>query len=216
MKSMKIKSLTVFTAALLVFGMVSSAAAIEYFGFYKITNNGNEDVGSQLSVGVYDAGVDDAGIKKVGFTFTNNVGIGSSITDIYFDDGTLLGIAQILNSAGVSFASPATPGDLPGGNAVDFETTVPFSADSDSPVSKNGVDAASEWVTIIFNLINGKTYADTIKALNSGELRIGLHVQSIGVKDGSDSYVNRVPEPVTLLLLGLGLVGVAGIRRFKK
>ena len=211
MKSMKIKSLTVFTAALLVFGMVSSAAAIEYFGFYKITNNGNEDVGSQLSVGVYDAGS-----GKVGFTFTNNVGVASSITDIYFDDGTLLGIAQILNSAGVSFASPATPGDLPGGNAVGFETTVPFSADSDSPVSANGVNAASEYVTIIFNLINGKTYADTIKALNSGELRIGLHVQSIAPQGGSDSYVNRVPEPVTLLLLGLGLVGVAGIRRFKK
>ncbi|MCL4854532.1 MAG: hypothetical protein KJZ78_24495 [Bryobacteraceae bacterium] len=191
------------------------ANAVSY-SFFKITNNGNQDVSSQLSVEVTGAG------SQASFQFFNNVGIASSITDIYFDDGTLLGIALITTSgAGVAFNSPANPSNLPGGNNASpaFVTTQNFSADSDPPVSQNGVNAATEWVTITFNLINGKTIVDTLAALDDGSLRIGLHVQAIGSKGGSDSYVNNgrnVPDGgVTAAMLGLGMLGLSFMSRRK-
>src|SRR3989337_434902 len=84
-------------AALTVVGILSvgsvSWASIQTFGFFNITNNGNPDVASQLSVDVWDKAQADAnfGITlnagNILFVFKNAVGIASSITDIYFDDG---------------------------------------------------------------------------------------------------------------------------------
>ena len=205
------KKILLFTV-IATFVMAGSASATPFY-FYNITNNGNSDLAGQLSVAVTPKG------SQVDFTFTNSVGIASSITDIYFEDGTLLGIASISDSDSpaenyVAFSQLASPGDLPGRTPVGFLTTAGFSADSDAPVMENGVNASTEWVTITFDLINGQTYADTIAALNSGELRIGLHVQSIGTTGGSDSYVNRVPDGgMTLMLLGGALVGLGALRR---
>jgi hypothetical protein len=197
--------------------MMARPAAALTIGFVKLTNSGNTDVASQLFVEITDATLAPPNDEpaKVAFKFTNNVGTASSITDIYFADGTLLGISTIADSgAGVAFAAPASPGNLPGGNLASppFVTTQNFSLDSNSGppgVSANGVNAASEWVTVTFDLINGKTFADTVAALNDGSLRIGLHVQSIGVTSGSDSYINTVPDGgLTISLLGMALAGL--------
>lgn len=208
---------TLIALVLFVFICMPLAAHAISYSFYKITNSINADVSSQLSVSVTDA--TDVNGSKVLFTFYNIGSIASSICDIYFDDGTLLAIASITNGSGVVFDTPAHPGDLPGGNSIAFETTDNFSADSDDPVQPNGVNPG-ESVGITFSLQGNQTYADTIAELNSGVLRIGLHVQAIGNTGGSDSYVNggqKVPEPFTILLLGFGLVGLAGVgRKFKK
>jgi hypothetical protein len=210
-----LKKILLFTA-IAALAMAGSARADGItLGFVRLTNNGNANVASQLTVQVAAVGT-----NQVSFTFFNAVGIASSITDIYFDDGTLLGLSGVTSSAGVNFNTPAVPGNLPGGNtaAPPFETTAGWSADSDSPVAPNGVNAAGEWVTITFNLINGKNINDTIAALGNGDLRIGLHVQAIGATNGSDSYINTpgtsVPDGgMTISLLGLALAGLGLVSR---
>lgn len=197
-------------AAVLVAAIPVTAQADYVYNFYRLTDGGNGvNLGSQLFMTV-----SDPGNNQVAFTFTNHIGIASSITDVYFDDGTLLGISSLSMSPGVAFNTPATPGNLPGGNLANppFVTTEDFSADSDSPVKPEGVNAVGEWLTITFDLISGKTFTETISALTDGSLRVGLHVQAIGTVGGSDSYINNsfpIPAPAAVLLgvIGIGLVG---------
>ena len=196
--------------------LLPAAARADVYGFGCITNNSPTNCitgQAQLSVEVTDGGA-----GKALFTFRNAGPLNSSITDVYFDDGTLLGIASITNSAGVNFSQGASPGDLPGGNAYGFNVTAGFSADSNPPVQPNGVNPGEE-LKILFNLINGKTYADTITALNGGvDLRIGIHVQGFS-GGGSESFINgvptTVPEPSSVLLLSTLVAGTAWCIRRK-
>lgn len=194
--------------------------------FTSITNNIAVDAAigeAQLTVEVTDEG------SKVLFTFINAGPLASSITDVYFDDGSLLELASIDNSdPGVSFSQPATPGELPSANTASppFETTMDFSADSDSPMlQQNGVNPG-ESLGIRFNLVGGQTFADVLADLADGTLRVGIHVQGYDrvegfEEEGSESFVtvngvpngpvNGVPEPATIFLLGMGLLGVGGV-----
>jgi hypothetical protein len=80
-----------------------------------------------------------------------------------------------------------------------------------SPVT-NGV-GPTEWVRIQFSLQGGQSFADVVDELTTGTLRIGIHVIGYG-SGGSESFINEpVPEPGTGLLLGGGLLVLAGVRR---
>lgn len=154
------------------------------------------------------------GGSQVSFTFTNAGPSAASITDIYFDDGTLLGIASIANGSGVSFSMPATPGNLPAGNNASpaFVATAGFTADSLPPVQPNGVNPG-ETVAIVFDLLSGGSLADVLAELADGRLRIGLHVQGFA-SSGSESFVNTpLPEPGALALLALAVAALALRRR---
>lgn len=229
-------------ASIVLLSIEARAETFDDWGVIATYGGGN--VINQLSIDVTDSTwTDGTGVvhNQALFTFYNIGAVDSTITGIYFDDGSLLGIAGILDGVegdGVDFSAPATPSELPGNKNAnpDFVTTVNFSADADSPtgLGGDGVDLG-ESVGILFDLQAGKTFNDVIAAIHAGfalnpgdnpddpidTLRIGLHVQAIataydedGNLGGSQSYVlTPVPGAVILGLLGLGVVGIK-LRKF--
>ena len=97
-----------------VLAFLLSPAEAAIYSFNAVTANDVADVATgeaQLFVDVTDPG----GAQTL-FTFFNIGPLASSIADVYFDDGALLGIALIDNSdPGVSFSQLAAPPNLPGG-----------------------------------------------------------------------------------------------------
>lgn len=224
-----VKSMASACVLALVLGLASQQAAAlgsTTYGFYNIThtNTINEANGeTNLKVEVIEL----TNLNQVRFKFTNN-STSSSLTDVYFDDGTLLGISSIYDSGdGVSFSQGASPKNLPGGENVTppFKVTKDFSADSNKSVTENGV-SMNEWLAIDFNLINGKTYDNVLSALalpnngGDGDLRIGVRVQNVADDDDSESFINEstvspVPEANAwaMMVAGLGLVGFMARRK---
>ena len=208
-----------FTLTLLSVAFFATTASAVPISFACITGNSVTDCATgeaQLSVEV-TALVSG----QVQFDFMN-VGAGaSSIADVYFDDGSLLAIASLIDAddgvggdPGVDFSLGATPPNLPGANGASpsFVATTAFSSDSDPPVQPNGVNPG-EMLSIIFDLQGTQNFADVIDELTTGALRIGIHVQGFS-GGGSESFVNNpVPEPGMALLMGLGLSILAGRRR---
>src|SRR5262249_39825197 len=128
---------------------------------------------------------------QVTFRFTNNVGVASSIMEVYYDDGPMLGIAALAQQGCSFVGGSANPGSLPGGNNLTppFNATQSFSADAGSGGPTEGIDTNTDFLEMKFNLINGNTYNNIVAALQSGALRIGMHVINIG-NGASDSFVN--------------------------
>ena len=199
--------------AILVLAATPARAAV--LGFGCISNNLAADCAigaAQVSVNVTNAGG-----GQVLFSFSDSGPAASSITDVYFDDGSLLAIASIINDLVlpgiVDFSQDASPPNLPAGNTVSppFVVTAGFSADSNPPTQPNGVNPG-ESLGIQFSLQAGQTYADLLSDLGDGTLRIGIHVQGYA-SGGSESFVNHpLPEPATFGLLGLGLGALVSAR----
>lgn len=207
-------------SALTFLACFSATAYAESYSFACISNNNAANCATgaaQLRVDVLNFSA-----SQTLFQFYNIGATNSSITDLYFDDGSLLDIALVNNSSGVNFSQGSSPPDLPGRNNVTpgFRTTAGFSADSNPPTSPNGVNPG-ETLGILFNLLPGQSFSSVIDALSlagvPGGLRIGLHVQSFG-NGGSESFINvatPVPEASQwlMLLLGFGLIAARTLNR---
>lgn len=228
------RAIATATACACMLAAIPARAALVSYGFGCITPQSNADLvaactagQSQLFVDVSDTMNGQVLNRQVLFTFRNRAGgTHSSVTDVHFDDGTLLGIARVIDSPGVAFSEGASPPNLPGGNNISppFRTTQGFLADSDPPVSGNGVNPG-EWLGILFDLQPNNTYSSVLNALSlagaPGGLRIGAHVQAFSAYGGANaSFVNTpipvtaVPLPAAAWLFGGGLVGLlTGLRR---
>lgn len=214
-------------------------ASVMTYSFFNITSNSGATnsaaVAAQLRVDVWDpAAANSAAFTNfyaalglfgpvspvnvapasVLFVFRNNVGLASSISEIYFDDGTILAQHGIYNSLSgyTSYTAGANPGNLPAGNTVGFEATTSFSADAVGNPNK-GINRSNDLAGLSYTLKSGQNYADTIASLADGRLRIGLHLRAVGTY--SESVVNNppqffaVPEPGALLVWGIGMAGFA-------
>ncbi len=218
---MNTRELKILIILVMVLAIPRVAGAIPY-QLNVFTSN------STIDLSLLDLQVDVTSYATDGaiFTFYNYSNTPSSITAVYFDDGVLLGLSSIASSAGVSFDAPATPGNLPGGNALipPFVTTSQFSADADSPPYHKGVNPVSpgdalEWVSIKFLLIENSDFNDVINSISDGSLRIGAHIQGLDDVDSESAVNDSVPEPGTMIFVGslaTGLFGIAGIRKKRK
>ena len=195
----------------------ANSSASYVFGFTRITNNGLTNVASQLTVEVTNP---TSG--TVAFTFKNMGSTPSIVTDIYFEyDGLFVGNPSLSDSDGaataVDFEVAKNPGTLPGGNGppVNFDSALNLSRTSGDGVNSglnnfNNI-GDQEYLTSTFTLASGVSFADVITAVNEGDLRIGMHVQSIGTTGNSDGFINEadsqnsttnvVPVPPAAFLL---------------
>ena len=211
---MKRSILLTIVATLSIFCLTADAGIV--YSFKQIAEDGDgpiEFADGEIGEAQLFVEVTNLSAKQVLFTFTNTGPEACSITDIYFDDGVLLGIASIDDSCyGVLFSQSTTPHNLPGGHTLipPFVATEGFSADSDPPVEHNGINP-NEWLGITFDLKPDKDFSNVTGNLACGQLRIGIHVQGYA-SGGSESFVN-VPEPATVTLLSAGLGIVTLLRR---
>lgn len=212
------------------FSLGTSAAVTLDFFCITLNNTGDCAIGeSQLSVDVssYGIGTGVNGGDEVLFTFMATGPADLEISEVYFDDGTLLGIAGLIDAdenggnAGVDFEQGANPPDLPGGNSMfgtfglpNFDVTAGFLADADNPAPQKGV-SPGESLGVIFELQGGGDVNDILLELTNGDLRIGMHVIDYD-SGGSESFVNNpIPIPAAAWLFGTALIGLAGLKRKK-
>ena len=174
------------------------------FDFGNITSNNatNAAVGeSQLFIDVTDAiGKNDLSSSSVLFKFSNVGLAASSITQIYFDNSSILkSIGPIADSGiGVDYSIASGNLNLPGGNSLTNKFVSDFGIKANTPVSQEGVNPG-EWVNVLFNLTPTKTLKDVINDMTTGSMRVGIHVQAFA-NGGSEAFVNRptVKPPVVV------------------
>jgi len=199
------------------------ASASQVYGFNAVSGNSsnvNTQTYAQYTVEVFSSSESNQAGFQYGsafdsnqalFVFKNAATAASSIKNVYFQDGILLGISSIRESDGVNFANPGQE-NFPQGTDLtpDFQTHVNFTA-GDTNGADNGVNASGEWLGVLFDLQGSLGYSDVIAALNTGftdpsaawnpngttrtdadalpGIRIGIHVGSFA-NGGSESFVN--------------------------
>ena len=199
--------LTVVKSMLAVAGVAAlsavSAAPASAFSFGNIVGGDTPGDAYQSS---FTFDVIDQGASVL-FNISNSGNAAASsmfISEVLFDDNNFLSnaVANVGNVGQVAFSGGPSNDQLPqGGNG--FTTDYAFSRNTGAG-NAFGVQGG-ETLGLSFN----GNYANVISALNSGALKLGLHVQALP-NGASDSYISSIsaanteatPEPLTMLAAG--------------
>ena len=193
--------LTLVKSLLAVAGVAAlsaiSAAPASAFSFSNITGG---DTPGDAYVSNFNFEIVDQGDRVLFniYNLVNNATPNSFIRQVFFDDNNYLSDpwTNIGNFGTVNLQGGASNAQLPqGGN--NFSTDYYF--ERQVPGNGNAVQGGEKYgVSFLGN------YANVVNSVNSGDLRIGIHVQ--GLPGGaSDSYISNTqdtPEPLTMLAAG--------------
>lgn len=207
------KHFTTTLLALMITALGNLSASLYTFTPFEFTDGGvDSPVLDPIEISLEVTVIDDCTYFYIlNSSNTSDAGITDSaptITSIFIEDpgGTLGGSgtfdldeSTVLSGGVVSYFDSATGGNLPGGNNINFTTS--FSFKPTSPVVVDGVDPGE---TAAFKVSDSDETTAVMNALDSGDLRVGLHVQQIGPTGASSaSYATLIPEPSSVMLISL-------------
>ena len=204
--------------------VLSDAAGLTplaYFDFTPITSNGDQ-TNIDLGLAVSLANID--GFDRMFFEFVNestNPNELSSVKTIYFETTGLSGTNAYVagTDPGVGFSVGSTGG---GNQGFPFSVNHDLDAAADPPPSTSGINPGE-------SLLLGYTFtADpsaVYESLTNGDWGIGLHIIATAPNaNQSEKYIasflpggpplTPVPEPSTLVLLGMGSAFLVARLRF--
>jgi hypothetical protein len=206
----KIKMLiTILCAGLVVLGMVSSASAL------YVVNTGALSPAVTLPL--------SSDPQAYSWGWVGNANSNATIMDIILGQNALLpGYTELYK---INAADGSEVGSLKGSYGGSFtganDGTITYNGGAfvgspDTPylIVKDG-NAEPNWYLIALVGWNG---TETISVENFFQGEFGGRQGGISHFSllGNSTSTTQLPEPLTLLLLGFGLVGLAGVRRFKK
>lgn len=155
---------------------------------------------------IITATINDAPNNGVDIILRNDSTISSVVTTLAIQDSTGLITSQPFNSLDWEAVNSL---NIPGASNIGFDTTFGFKPAP--PPTRNGLNEGDELTIMLMDA----NVDEIIRAFNSGEMAIAIHVQSIGDDAISSSYVTRkiTPEPSTPMLLGLAGACMILLRR---
>jgi len=174
-----------------------------------------DDGGTPGTVSLKMDATDLEGTEKVGAWLFNANGSDLLINSLEFSYNASL--SELFGDSNPTNSIEVNPNSLNAGPAFGFDIEFDFFTNG------NNFGAGDVLVYDIFS--PAPIDANTFLAFNSsgkGPFETAAHVQSIGLNGGSGwiapgSGSNPVPEPTTMLLVGIGLIGLIGFgcKRFK-